>query len=165
MSGPLTGPLTGAGRTARVGVPPRHRLAGWGLLVAVGCATAGAGAPAWATWGDSARVESSSFAAGVVDAPVLTCTAPLVGPLQFSWASVPGATGYTFHHGSGGTLTSLLDAATTTVSVAAGSGAAWVEAHRAFGAPVTTTWTSAQSNAFSYSVLTVPTVSGSCAAS
>ena len=162
----MTGPLTGARRTSRVGVPLGRRLAGWGLLVALGCATAGSGAgtPAWATWTDSAQVEASGFVADVVDAPLLTCTAPLVGPLQFTWVSVPGATGYTFHHGSSGALTSLLDAATTTVTVSAGSGTVWVEAHRAFGSPVTTTWTSAQSNGFSYSVLTVPSVSGSCTA-
>jgi hypothetical protein len=69
------------------------------------------------------------------------------------WPAVPGATGYTLHYGSGGGTPEEVDSSVTSKSISGllGSGVFYVQTTITYGG--SNTWTSANSNAKSYSIL------------
>ena len=155
----LTGPLglvllgvLGLGLLALVVRP--ELLAGVAVVTIVTVAVLGPGQvrPGWAApWTDPATVSGSSYTAGVVGAPVVTCTTGLA-TVRFNWAAVPGATGYRVHYGSGGGTLDVGSAVTSYAITLLGSGTFWVEALRAFPSVA---WESVASNKKNYSVATV----------
>jgi signal peptidase I len=116
-------------------------------LTAVGVATS---APAWASFTDAVTVSGSTVATATVPTPS-TFTCGLLGVLSvtFNWTAVPGATSYTVHYGAGGAQTTTVTGTTTTIVSAIAGGTAWVQANHDYGA---TTWTSAASQARTYTV-------------
>lgn len=130
----------------------RTRLLLIGLVVAVSLALSGAPQSTYAWYTDSAAMDSGTFGADTIPAPTLSCGALGVLSVTFNWTAVPGATSYTLHYGSGGSLT--LDVADTTATLVAAiaGGTAWVVAHRDFGQ---TTWDSVASNTRTYTVAVV----------
>lgn len=148
-------PRRPAGGSRKGGTRRSAPAAALAVLVAVGVVgTLGQrSAGTLAAWADAASTTGSTFATGSVPAPA-TFTCGLVGffSVNFSWASVPGATSYTLHYGAGGASTTTVAGTSATVVTAISGGTAWVQANRAFGA---TTWTSGPSPTRSYSVLAI----------
>jgi signal peptidase I len=137
----------------------RHRAPVAAALV-VAVALVGAGTlvpsrvlPTAAAFTDAASVPSGSLATTtVLPSSAFTCGALGVLSVTFNWAAVPGASSYTLHYGSGGTLTLTGTGTTRTITTAISGGTAWVVANRDFGS---TTWSSVASTTRSYTVAVV----------
>jgi signal peptidase I len=134
-----------------------QRVARCLLRVSAAVAVLGLGAvsaaPARAAWGDAVGVSGSTVATYSVPAPVsFTCGTLGVLSVTFNWTAVAGATNYTLHYGSGGSLTKTVTGTSTTVVAAIAGGTAWLEANRDFGSTI---WTSAPSASRSYTVAVV----------
>ncbi len=133
----------------------RSLLSGAGVVALVTVSVVGPGQvrPGWAApWTDPVPVSGSSYTAGVVGAPVVSCTVS-VGSVRFDWSAVASATGYRVHYGTGGGTSLPVGSGVTTYSVSLfGAGTFWVEALRAFPSA---TWESASSNKKSYAITAV----------
>lgn len=101
-----------------------------------------------ASWNDTATTATGSFGAHTVPAPFLQCTSGLLLPVRLTWAPVPGATSYTLYYGSNSDQ--FTAGSQLSKEISSGSGQAWVVAHRSFGSPTTTTWSSVSSNRRAY---------------
>jgi hypothetical protein len=130
----------------------RTRVLFIGLVAMLALALSGPPKATYAWYTDSAVMDSGTFGAGTIPAPTLTCGALGVLSVTFDWTAVPGATSYTLHYGTGGSLTLDLAGTTATLIAAIAGGTAWVVAHRDFGQ---TTWDSVNSNTRSYTVAVV----------
>lgn len=109
--------------------------------------------PAAAAWTDSVPVTGTTLTAYTVPKPAtFTCGALGVLSVTFTWSSVVGATDYTLHYGSGGSLTRSVTGTSATITTAISGGTAWIVANRTFGS---TTWNSVASNTRSYTVALV----------
>lgn len=108
--------------------------------------------PAWAAWSDTGTVASDALSAGTIPATTASCGTVGIGSVTFTWTAVTGATGYVVHYGAGGATTQTLSAGTTSFQAtgAVTNGTFYVEAQREFAS---TTWTSAQSNSRTYTVV------------
>lgn len=143
---------TGGRRWVRSPSPQKamRTAAAVAAVVALGAVRAG---PAHAVWGDPVSVTGSTVGTYTMPAPAtFTCGALGVLSVTFNWTAVPGATSYTLHHGSGGSLTRTVTGTSTTVVAAVAGGTAWLQANRDFGSTV---WTSAPSASRSYTVAIV----------
>jgi signal peptidase I len=110
--------------------------------------------PASATpWTDGVPITGQALTAYTVPPPATFSCGPLgILSVTFSWAAVAGATNYTVHFGSGGSLTRTVNGTTTTFTSALSGGTAWVQANVNYGS---TTWTSAPSDTRGYTVALV----------
>ena len=156
LTGPLGLALLGALGLGLLALVVRPQvLAGVAVLALVTVSVVGPGqvSPGWAApWTDPVTVSGSSYTAGVVGAPVVSCTTGAAS-VRFDWPAVSGATGYRLHYGSGGATTEdVVSTVTNRTIVLLGSGTFWVETLRAFP---TVTWVSGISNKKAYSVATV----------
>ena len=97
-------------------------------------------------------ISSTTFTAGSVATPTLSCGALGVLSVTFSWTAVSGATDYTLHYGIGGASTLTVGGTSYTFLTAISGGTAWVVANHAYGS---TTWSSAASNTRTYTVAAV----------
>lgn len=149
------------GRPPRAGPPSkRHRLPAGrhSAAVASGVALAVLGpgqvTGAWAApWTDGVSVTGTTLTSGTIAAPAtFTCGALGLLSVQFNWAAVAGATGYTLHYGSGGSQTATIAGTSATLTAAISGGTAWVVANRAFGG---VTWSSTASTTRTYTVAVV----------
>lgn len=112
-----------------------------------------------AAFADTAAAASGAFSTRArILAPALSCTSLGLLGIEFTWTSIAEATGYDLVlTASGGGSTTYAQAAGTTrfvVNGLLGSGAAIVRAKIAYGS---TTWSSAASNARTYSFVVVTT--------
>jgi len=146
------GPRT-AGRHLDRG-PARRRLRTAGATAVAGAAVlAGPAGPASAApWTDPVTVSGTTFTAGTVPAPTLSCGALGVLSVTFNWTAVTGATSYTLHYGSGGASTVSTTNTTQTIVTAISGGTAWVVANHDYGSTV---WSSVASNTRTYTVAVV----------
>jgi signal peptidase I len=131
-----------------------RRLRRAGVAAAASAAVLGgpAGPASAAPWTDAVTVSGSTFTAGTVPAPTLSCGALGALSVTFNWTSVTGATSYTLHYGSGGASTITTSSTTQTIVTAISGGTAWVVANHDYGSTV---WSSVASNTRSYTVAVV----------
>ncbi len=103
-------------------------------------------------WTDTVAITGAAYTASTVPAPVVSCGLLGVGSARLNWTAVPGATSYVLHYGTGGATSETVGGGVTTklFSGLATSGTFTVEAKINYGS---VTWTSATSNARSYTVL------------
>ncbi len=135
-------------------MPARRRLRRVGVTAVAGAAAlAGPAGPASAaTWTDAVAVSGTTFTAGTVPAPTLSCGTLGVLSVTFSWTAVTGATSYTLHYGSGGAATVTTTSTSQTIVTAISGGTAWVVANHDYGSAV---WSSPASNTRTYTVAVV----------
>jgi signal peptidase I len=138
----------------RRATPERRRRLPAVLAVATTAAAVLLPAPTWsAPWTDTVVIGGGSYAAGTVPPPAtFTCGALGVLSVTFNWSAVTGATDYTLHYGSGGSLTTTVTGTTVTLVSAISGGTAWVVANHNYGS---TTWSSVASNTRTYTVAVV----------
>lgn len=135
----------GEGAARRAG--PRAATVVAAVLAAGGVAAA----PATATFGDTATVNSGSIATTTIPTTTLSCGAIGVASVTFNWTAVTGATNYTLYYNGGASSTTTTGTTATVVSLISNS-TAWVVVNQNFGS---TTWSSAKSNTRSYTVAVV----------
>ena len=123
------------------------------MAVATATMLAGPAGPASAApWTDAVPISSTTFTAGSVATPTLSCGALGVLSVTFSWSAVSGATDYTLHYGIGGASTVTVAGTSHTLVTAISGGTAWVVANHTYGS---TTWSSVASNTRTYTVAAV----------
>ncbi len=144
--------------------PPADRKGGrQATRVIAGAATAGllvttatgvAPINTMAMFSDTSLVTGGTLTALTVPPPVVSCGTLSVGTTRLNWTAVPGATGYTLHYGTGGSVTENVGPGVTdkTFTGLVTSGTFSVEAKINYGS---TTWTSVASNKKRYTVLLV----------
>jgi signal peptidase I len=139
------------GRRAR---PGRRALRTGATVVATMAVVAGPGGPAVATtWSDGVAVSGTNLAAATVPPSAsFGCLAVNVLSVTFGWSAVPGATSYTIHFGSGGSVVDETTSTTYTTLSLISNGTAWVVANHNYGS---TTWSSVASNTRTYTVAVV----------
>ncbi|MET0930695.1 MAG: signal peptidase I [Aeromicrobium sp.] len=107
-----------------------------------------------AAFTDRPTMTSGTLSSYKVPTTTMTCavTGFLGTDIKLTWTAVPGAVSYTLVSGQ---FNVTVNAPTTTYTFTPvlASGSATVAANRAFGSPVTTTWTAAPSNAVGFAAL------------
>lgn len=130
----------------------RRMLAGVvGLSVLVGAAAIPSAQQTEALFEDS-EYASATFTAVSIAAPTAACDLLGLGSVQVRWTAVPGATGYIVRYGAGAATSATVGPGVTTRSLTGvvTGGTFQVQAVQNFGS---TTWTSARSNALTYTIL------------
>lgn len=124
-------------------------IIGASLLLGVGAAPSAQTTDAAFT---DSEYATATLSAMTIPAPVASCGLLGLGSVRVSWTAVSGATGYVVRYGSGAGTSATVGADVTTRNLtgAVTGGTFQVEAIRNFGS---TTWTSARSNALTYTVL------------